>query len=241
MDGQQRKFGIHPDVSITQVLFHDLHRLGNTHYSRNSPTVPLPLIPRRLAPLPDSRRLSTLIAPHVDPSSSGMIFTRASPPTTPDSASTHLPQSIFSVRPLQSQTRQNSAQRPLCHQAPAHHRPIRSANLFLHGVSVASAFLPSVHLNSGHPTCTLTESRCHIIAQFLRVACPYPRCCCRTNEVHVAITQEKSSELLKSSLKAKRPHTCPRLPNCYHPWSPPKLHQQCRPTRMSASTPSLSM
>jgi hypothetical protein len=215
MDGQQRKFGIHPDVSITQVLFHDLHRLGNTHYSRNSPTVPLPLIPRRLAPLPDSRRLSTLIAPHVDPSSSGMIFTRASPPTTPDSASTHLPQSIFSVRPLQSQTRQNSAQRPLCHQAPAHHRPIRSANLFLHGVSVASAFLPSVHLNSGHPTCTLTESRCHIIAQFLRVACPYPRCCCRTNEVHVAITRNKSSEPLKSSLRAKRTPSRPEpLQNC---------------------------
>src|SRR5216683_3852283 len=66
------------------VLCHDLHRLGNTHYSRNSPTVPLPLIPRRLAPLPGSRRLSTLIAPHVDPSSSGVILTRASPPTTPD-------------------------------------------------------------------------------------------------------------------------------------------------------------
>src|SRR5216683_2439304 len=66
------------------VLCHDLHRLGNTHYSRNSPTVPLPLIPRRLAPLPGSRRLSTLIAPHVDPPSSGVILTRASPPTTPD-------------------------------------------------------------------------------------------------------------------------------------------------------------
>ena len=155
----------------------------------------------------------------------------------------HLPQSVFSLRPLQSQPRQNSAQRPLCHQAPAHHRPIRSASpgLFLHGVSVVSAFLPSVHLNSGPPTCTPTESRCHIIAQFFRVTCPYPRCCCRMNEVHAAITQEKSSELPKSSLKAKRRHTFPRLPSCYHPWSPPKLHQQCWPTRMSASSPSLSM
>jgi hypothetical protein len=66
------------------LLCHDLQHVSNTHYSRNSSTAPLPLIPRRLAPLPGSRRLSTLIAPHVDPPSSGVILTRARPPTTPD-------------------------------------------------------------------------------------------------------------------------------------------------------------
>jgi hypothetical protein len=221
MDDRLHKFGIQPDVYYAAGLCHDLHRPGNTHYSHNFPTVPLPLIPRRLAPLPGFRRISTLITPRVDPSSSGVNLTRASPPTTPDpSDSASTPVRILlppPPLPLQSQPRQNSAQRPLCHQAPAHHRPIRSASpgLFLHGVSVASAFLPSVHLNSGHPTCTPTESRCHIIAQFLRVACPYPRCCCRMNEVHVAITRKKSSEPLKSSLRAKRTPSRPDpLQNC---------------------------
>ena len=70
------------------LLCHDLHHVSNTHYSCNTPTAPLPLIPRRLAPLPGPRRLSTLIAPHVDPPSFGVILTRASPPTTPDPSDT---------------------------------------------------------------------------------------------------------------------------------------------------------
>ncbi len=71
-------------MTSTVLATHECHPLRDTHYSRNSSTAPLPLIPRRLAPLPGSRRLSTLIAPHVDPPSSGVILTRASPPTTPD-------------------------------------------------------------------------------------------------------------------------------------------------------------
>jgi len=73
-------------ATSTVLATHECHPLRDTHYSLNSSTAPLPLIPRRLAPLSGSRRLSTLIAPHVDPPSSGVILTRASPPTTPDSS-----------------------------------------------------------------------------------------------------------------------------------------------------------
>jgi hypothetical protein len=76
-------------MTSTVLASHQCHPLPDTHYSRNSSTAPLPLIPGRLVPLPGSRRLSTLTAPHVYPPSSGVILTRASPPTTPDpSAST---------------------------------------------------------------------------------------------------------------------------------------------------------
>ncbi|KAF8496754.1 putative phosphatase regulatory subunit-domain-containing protein [Russula emetica] len=53
------------------------------HYSRNSSTAALPLIPRRHASASSSRRLSPLI----DPPVTGVIFTHASPPMTPASPS----------------------------------------------------------------------------------------------------------------------------------------------------------
>ncbi len=52
-------------------------------YSRNSSAAPLPLIPRRPSSVPSSRRVSPLVAPHADSPPAGVIFTRASPPTTP--------------------------------------------------------------------------------------------------------------------------------------------------------------
>jgi hypothetical protein len=128
----------------------------------------------------------------------------------------HLPQSVFSLRLLQVQSRQNSAQQPLCHWPPIHCRPNRPVSPFLHGVSATrSAFLPFVHLNTRlqpyqdrfqrrHPFCTLRESGRHIAVRSIRVTCPCPRCCCaRANEFYVAITQEWSGEPLKLSLKAK--------------------------------------
>ena len=66
------------------------------HYSRNSSTAPLPLIPRRHASASSSRRLSPLI----NPPATGVIFTHASPPMTPASSdSTSAPIHVLPATP----------------------------------------------------------------------------------------------------------------------------------------------
>ncbi|KAH9961113.1 putative phosphatase regulatory subunit-domain-containing protein [Russula dissimulans] len=63
---------------------HECPPSRDIHYSGNSSTAPLPLIPRRHASGTSSRHVSPLVAPLIEPSHSGVIFTRATPPSTPD-------------------------------------------------------------------------------------------------------------------------------------------------------------
>lgn len=73
-------------MTSTVLATHEYFPSRDIHYSRNSSTAPLPLIPRRSPSLPSSHHVSPVVAPHVDTPPSGVIFTRASPPTTPDSS-----------------------------------------------------------------------------------------------------------------------------------------------------------
>ena len=70
-----------PFIMSTVLTTHEF-----TSYSRNNSAAPLPLIPRRPASVPNSRRASPLVAPHVNSPPTGVIFTRASPPATPASS-----------------------------------------------------------------------------------------------------------------------------------------------------------
>jgi len=87
-------------------------------------------------------------------------------------------------------------------------RPNRPVSPFLHGVSATSAFPPFVHLNSRHPFTPPRQSPAviHIVAQFIRVTCPCPRCCrgARSEPMPLLPRKKKAGEPLKSSLKAKR-------------------------------------
>ncbi|KAI0285225.1 putative phosphatase regulatory subunit-domain-containing protein [Russula brevipes] len=71
-------------MTSTVLATHEFPPSRDVHYSRNSSTAPLPLIPRRLASHPSAHRVPSRVVPPVDPLPSGVIFTRASPPTTPD-------------------------------------------------------------------------------------------------------------------------------------------------------------
>ncbi|KAI9508814.1 putative phosphatase regulatory subunit-domain-containing protein [Russula earlei] len=71
-------------MTSTLLATHNYPSPRNIHYLGNSSTAPLPLTPRRLASANSTRNVHPLIEP---PSPhSGVIFTRASPPTTPDSS-----------------------------------------------------------------------------------------------------------------------------------------------------------
>jgi hypothetical protein len=70
-------------MSSTVLTTHEFSLPRDTSYSRNNSAAPLPLIPRRPASVPNSRRASPLLAPHANSPPAGVIFTRASPPTTP--------------------------------------------------------------------------------------------------------------------------------------------------------------
>lgn len=70
-------------MSSTVLTTHEFSSSRDTSYSRNNSAAPLPLIPRRPASVPNSRRASPIVAPHANSSPTGVIFTRASPPTTP--------------------------------------------------------------------------------------------------------------------------------------------------------------
>lgn len=70
-------------MSSTVLTTHGCSSSRDICYSRNSSAAPLPLIPRRPSSIPNSRRVSPPVAPHADSPPAGVIFTRASPPTTP--------------------------------------------------------------------------------------------------------------------------------------------------------------
>jgi len=71
-------------MTSTVLATHECPPSRDIPYSSNSSTAPLPLIPRRLSSGTSSRHVSPLVAPLIEPPHSGVIFTRASPPATPD-------------------------------------------------------------------------------------------------------------------------------------------------------------
>jgi Carbohydrate/starch-binding module (family 21) len=181
------------------------------HYSRNSSTAPLPLIPRRHASAPGSRRLS----PHIDPPATGVIFTHASPPMTPvASDSTSAPVQVsHSTLPGETKARQSSTisfpsapsplepvnqsipqrrirgQRFLAIRPPEHSTPTPAK-------ARSNDDTPSAPRQSGAVILSrnLSESHVHDLAS-AAVA---------RSEPTPLLPRKKSGEPLKSSLKAKR-------------------------------------
>ena len=73
-------------MSATVLTTHECSLSRDTSCLRNNSAAPLPLIPRRPSSIPNTRRASPLVVPHADSPPAGVIFTRASPPTTPASS-----------------------------------------------------------------------------------------------------------------------------------------------------------
>jgi hypothetical protein len=185
------------------------------HYSRNSSTAPLPLIPRRHASASSSRRLSPLI----DPPATGVIFTHASPPMTPASADTTsvpvhvLPPTpigetnagqcstiLFPLAPsspLEPVTQSIPQRRIRGHRFPAIRPPEHSTPTPAKAGSNDDT--PSAPRQSGAIMLSrnLSESHVHDLA-----AAAVAR-----SEPTPLLPRKKSGEPLKSSLKAKRTPT----------------------------------
>ncbi|KAH8991584.1 putative phosphatase regulatory subunit-domain-containing protein [Lactarius akahatsu] len=185
-------------MSSTVLTTHGCSLPGDICYSRNSSAAPLPLIPRRPSSVPNSRRVSPLVAPLADSPPAGVIFTRASPPTTPahsNLASTETPQ------------RQDLVLTFL-------HQFLPPPCPLIHDVSAATAFLSFVPRSQSTPTPAKADSGSDTPRQNTSV--PFTR---NLSESHVhtlaaaaaarsepspPLLRKKSGEPLKSSLKVKR-------------------------------------
>ena len=199
-----------PAMASTVLATHNCHPSRDIRYSGNSSTAPLPLVPRRLTSLPNSRRISPVVTTHVDPPSSGVIFTRASPPTTPDpsnsvSTSVHvLPPSPPSVTkegpsaPLSSQSdlvsqpippRRIRGQRIPAIRPPEQSTPTPARADFRDDAPFSPRKNAAVMLSRN-----LSESHVHDLA-----AAAVAR-----SEPTSLLPRKKSGEPLKSSLKMKR-------------------------------------
>ena len=183
-------------------------------HSRNSSTAPLPLIPRRHASASSSRRLSPLI----DPPATGVIFTHASPPTTPASDSTSAPVHVLPPTPPGETKagRSSTISFPLVPPSPLEqinqpipHRRIRGQRFPAirppeHSTPTPAKAdsnddTPSAPRQSGPVIMSrnLSESHVHDLA-----AAAVAR-----SERTPLLPRKKSGEPLKSSLKAKRTPT----------------------------------
>ncbi|KAI9433905.1 putative phosphatase regulatory subunit-domain-containing protein [Lactarius indigo] len=179
-------------MSSTVLTTHGCSLPRDICYSRNSSAAPLPLIPRRPSSVPNSRRVSPLVAPHADSPPAGVIFTRASPPTTPAHPNPASTERVF-IKLL-----------PLPY-------------LLIHGVSAAIVFLPFVPRSSRHPLLqrrirgatlllcldSIQVSLSHgIYPSLMSTLLPL----LRLPEANLSppLLRKKSGEPLKSSLKVKR-------------------------------------
>ena len=199
-------------MTSTVLATHECHPSRDIHYSRNSSTAPLPLVPRRLTSLPSSRLISPIVTTHVDPPSSGVIFARASPPTTPDpsnsvSTSVHIlpptppsatKEGVSAPAPLSSQSelvsqpippRRIRGQRIPAIRPPEQSTPTPAKADFRDDTPFSPRKNAAVMLSRN-----LSESHVHDLA-----AAAVAR-----SEPTSLLPKKKSGEPLKSSLKMKR-------------------------------------
>ncbi|KAI9451620.1 putative phosphatase regulatory subunit-domain-containing protein [Lactarius psammicola] len=189
-------------MSSTVLTTHGCLLPRDTCYSRNSSAAPLPLIPRRPSSVPNSRRVSPLVAPHADSTPAGVIFTRASPPTTPapsNPASTevHLqpPTPPDTIKGESTPNVSSSSVTPATQSA----LPRRVRGYRFPAIRPPEQSTPTpAKADSGSDTPVASaENNCSFLTEFIRVACPLP-CRCRRCK------KKKTGEPLKSSLKVKR-------------------------------------
>ncbi|KAI0303332.1 putative phosphatase regulatory subunit-domain-containing protein [Multifurca ochricompacta] len=204
-------------MTSTVLATHECPPSRDIHYSRNSSTAPLPLVPRRFSLAPSSRRVSPFVAPLTDSPPAGVIFTRASPPTTPMSSSTtsaavhvHLPtpsdlikSGTSSTVPPTLVTRPSPSESVTQPVLPRRHRgqrfpsirpPEQSTPTPAQGnFSDDSPSAPRKNL-SGAISRNLSESHAHsFVAAVITRSEPSP-----------PLLRKKSGEPVKSSLKMKR-------------------------------------
>ncbi|KAF8264250.1 putative phosphatase regulatory subunit-domain-containing protein [Lactarius quietus] len=194
-------------MSSTVLTTHGSSLSRDTSYSRNNSAAPLPLIPRRPASVPNSRRASPLVAPHGDSPPSGVIFTRASPPTTPapsNPTEVHVqPPSPFdtmkakashtvSSSSLTSTTQPALPRRVRGFRFPAIRPPEQSTPTPLKADSGSDT--PVRQHTSVPLSRNLSESHVHSLAAAAAARC----------EPNPPLLRKKSGEPLKSSLKVKR-------------------------------------
>ncbi|KAH9057045.1 putative phosphatase regulatory subunit-domain-containing protein [Lactarius deliciosus] len=193
-------------MSSTVLTTHGCSLPGDICYSRNSSAAPLPLIPRRPSSVPNSRRVSPLVAPHADSPPAGVIFTRASPPTTP--AHSNLASTEVHIQPPTPDTTKVGSSPSVSSSAPpatlsTHPRRVRGYRFPVIRPPEQSTPTPA-KADSGSDTPrqnksvpfsrNLSESHVHTLAVAAAAR----------SEPSPPLLRKKSGEPLKSSLKVKR-------------------------------------
>jgi hypothetical protein len=182
-------------MSATVLTTHGCSLSRDISYSRNNSAAPLPLIPRRPASVPNSRRAT----PHVDSPPAGVIFTRASPPTTPGPSNlteVHI-QPPSPLNPIQAEVSSSSSvtsatRRIRGFRFPAIRPPEQSTPV---PAKADSGSDTSVRQNTSVPfSRNLSESHVHSLAAAAAAR----------SDPSPPLLRKKSGEPLKSSLKAKR-------------------------------------
>jgi hypothetical protein len=196
-------------MSSTVLTTHGCSLSRDTSYSRNNSAAPLPLIPRRPSSVLNTRR-SPLVAPHADPPPAGVLFTRASPPTTPaplNPASTEV--HIQPPTPPETTKADSSPNVSSSSVTPATHSPLPRRVRGYRFPSIrppeqstpapakadSGSEIPPVRQNTTVPfSRNLSESHVHTLAVAAAAR----------SEPTPPLLRKKSGEPLKSSLKARR-------------------------------------
>jgi hypothetical protein len=186
-------------MSSTVLTTHEFSLSRDTSYSRNNSAAPLPLIPRRPASVPNSRRASPLVAPNANSPPAGVIFTRASPPTTPAPSN---PTEVYVQPPTPLDTIEAEANSII----PPSSLPRRVRGFRFPAIRPPEQSTPTpatADLGGDTPvrqnTCVplsrnLSESHVHTLAAAAAAR----------SEASPPLLRKKSGEPLKSSLKVKR-------------------------------------
>ena len=195
-------------MSSTVLATHGCSLSRDNSYSHNDSAAPLPLIPRRPSSVHHSRRLSSLVAPRADLPPAGVLFTRASPPTTPapsNPASTE----VHIQPPTPTETTKAGSgpdtsvipatqsilpRRVRSYRFPVIRAPEQSTPTPAKADSGSDA--PPVRQNTSGPPFSRNLSESHVHSLAVAAAA--------RSEPNPPLLRKKSGEPLKSSLKAKR-------------------------------------
>ena len=186
-------------MSATVLTTHGCSLSQDIPYSRNNSAAPLPLIPRRPTSVLNSRRAT----PHGDSPPAGVIYTRASPPTTPGPSNlneVHI-QPPSPLNPIQAEvsfplsvtsaTQSALPRRVRSFRFPAIRPPEQSTPI---PAKADSGSDTSVRQTSVPLLRNLSESHVHSLAAAAAAR----------SEPSLPLLRKKSGEPLKSSLKSKR-------------------------------------
>ena len=185
----------------------------DVHFSRNSSTAPLPLIPRRHASAPNHHRVS----PHIDPPRSGVLFTHASPPTTPASSDTSAPVHVLPPTPPSTIKAGQSSTISFPLASPS---PLEPVSLAIPPRRFRGQRLPAIRppeqstptpakagSNDDTPSAPRQSAAVMLSRNLSESHVPALAAAVARSEPGLILPRKKSGEPLKSSLKAKRTPT----------------------------------